>query len=668
MRLLPLVLVLAAAAAHAQSSTQNGPAAYPAAFYAPSQPHNALDMIRQTPGFTLQEGDSRRGYAGSLGNVLIDGRRPLGKNQTLEDALQLIPASQVVRIEILSGPDVAGDPSGFSILANVVRVASAGQGIWGAGAEIGNRARPAPDGFINWSGRFHDTTYDVGGETYSLQRDQPGDYRDVDGHGAPVSTGHEESPRSYYEYAVNGSAARPLLGGNLSLSGKLKYSRYHEDTVLATHPVTGPDATQTTPYTETTENAELGGQYDRDLGPWKMSLIGLFTRTHVFSGVLSTQEPGGDRFEQHLDHRSAENILRGSLARTLGAHRLEFGYERAGNSLDAALDLTFTTGGVTYPIDLPDSNSDIIERRDDLYAADLWQVAPHLSAELRLGYERPVLVFTGDTDKRVAYGFVKPSVTVTRTFGRDQLTFRLYRDIGQIDFDDFVSAASLKDAVINGGNPDLRPQTQWRGELGSDFHFGARTTLGFKLYHAVLSDTADLVPVEKDGQAYDAPGNIGRGEITGASLSLHLPLDRLIPGGVLQADIMRQSTRVTDPLTRRTRIISNLATSTESFAFRQDLPARHLAWGIDYSDASALSKFRFDETDTTRESPQLDLYVERNNVGPYSLKATLHSDAGRPQTRDRVFYDPDRNGAVVRRESQAHRPGLWLNINLSRLF
>src|SRR5215510_3377382 len=95
---------------------------YAADWYAPFTPRNALDMVRQTPGFTLQEGEKRRGLAGAMGNVLIDGRRPVAKDQKLEEVLQRIPSGQVLRIEILRGVAVAGDPSGQEVLLNVVRM------------------------------------------------------------------------------------------------------------------------------------------------------------------------------------------------------------------------------------------------------------------------------------------------------------------------------------------------------------------------------------------------------------------------------------------------------------------------------------------------------------------------------------------------------------------
>src|SRR5690348_2407829 len=48
-------------------------------FFARYSPANALDMVQQVPGFSLQEGDVVRGFGGSAGNILINGERPSTK-------------------------------------------------------------------------------------------------------------------------------------------------------------------------------------------------------------------------------------------------------------------------------------------------------------------------------------------------------------------------------------------------------------------------------------------------------------------------------------------------------------------------------------------------------------------------------------------------------------
>jgi hypothetical protein len=48
----------------ADAAAQRGVIAYPPEFFAAAQPSTALDMITRLPGFSLEQGDSVRGFAG----------------------------------------------------------------------------------------------------------------------------------------------------------------------------------------------------------------------------------------------------------------------------------------------------------------------------------------------------------------------------------------------------------------------------------------------------------------------------------------------------------------------------------------------------------------------------------------------------------------------------
>src|SRR3954471_23748652 len=80
-----------------------GITAYPAAFFADARPTNAGDMVARLPGFSLDTGQSARGFAGTAGNVLIDGARPTAKTDDLNSILNRIPAGTVERIDIIRG-------------------------------------------------------------------------------------------------------------------------------------------------------------------------------------------------------------------------------------------------------------------------------------------------------------------------------------------------------------------------------------------------------------------------------------------------------------------------------------------------------------------------------------------------------------------------------------
>ena len=84
-----------AAAAQDVEPTQRGVIPYAPDFFAAAQPSTALDMITRLPGFSLEQGDNVRGFAGAAGNVLIDGRRLASKYESYA-LMQVSSAPHVV--------------------------------------------------------------------------------------------------------------------------------------------------------------------------------------------------------------------------------------------------------------------------------------------------------------------------------------------------------------------------------------------------------------------------------------------------------------------------------------------------------------------------------------------------------------------------------------------
>ena len=119
--LLLLLSALPFAPARAQTETRPFVNAYAPDYFASSHPSSAYEMVGLLPSFQLVEGDPKvRGYAGSIGNVLIDGRPPTSKQETLETILRRITPDAVERIEILRTGAAGVDFLGYPMLANVV--------------------------------------------------------------------------------------------------------------------------------------------------------------------------------------------------------------------------------------------------------------------------------------------------------------------------------------------------------------------------------------------------------------------------------------------------------------------------------------------------------------------------------------------------------------------
>ena len=138
--------VLAAPAAAAEQDTAPAAAAtalvaqdgrmtvYQAAFFAQYAPRSALDIAKRVPGFTLDLGATQtnqgqvdvRGFAGTAGNVVINGARPSSKAETLDVTLAKIPAQQVLRVELGPGDLYGSDYAGKSQVLNIIMSAQGG--------------------------------------------------------------------------------------------------------------------------------------------------------------------------------------------------------------------------------------------------------------------------------------------------------------------------------------------------------------------------------------------------------------------------------------------------------------------------------------------------------------------------------------------------------------
>jgi outer membrane cobalamin receptor len=241
----------------------------------------------------------------------------------------------------------------------------------------------------------------------------------------------------------------------------------------------------------------------------------------------------------------------------------------------------------------------------------------------------------------------------------------LARDVGQLDFNDFVSSVSLTDERVEGGNPDLRPQTDWSLEIGMDLRPGYDTGLTLNAFHRWVSDTADFTPVGPPNALVDAPGNIGDSRIFGMQAVARMPLPAL-RGAAVNLDVTWQHSEVTDPLTAETRSISEFQDVQFQGGFRQDLP--QVSWGVSYKSQSATRIYLLREIDRERASPSLDVFMELPLSQALRLRTAVVSLLGQPEERERRYFEPDRRVGEYSAERSERLPGRWYQLSLSGSF
>lgn len=675
MRQTPFIALaaLVAAPAYAQAPAAEGAVVYTPDFFARFSPRTAYDMVSRVPGFTLDEGEERRGLSGAAGNVRIDGDQPTAKSQSLEDILAGIPAADVARVELVRG-ESSGATGGQTSFVNVVRVAGAGgKTIWTLGGLI-SKSRFAPQGEAALTHAIGEGVLTLNGAYLEERGVATGPRARFDAAGALVQTREQRMP--YTEKTTRFSAGwdAPLLGGDLALTGQVSRAIDKEHIVGPARDAAGaPLGSADSSVSETEDSAEAGFTFGRTLGAWTLDLSGLLTRTKTQEHESEIARSSAGQFEESesgaSDARAGETILRTVLSRAAGVAKLELGVEAALNTLEQELALEIDIGAGPQAINLPSANVSVEEKRAEAYATITLPLAGW-TAEATIAAETSRLSQEGDVNQTTALTYWKPSIQFVRPIGAsNQIRVRFYRDIGQLNFEDFVAAATLADNAVFAGNPDLRPETSWRVEAAADWRFGGDGALAATVYRWWVEDALDVIPFGPPGARFAAPGNIGKADVYGAKLSFTLPLARLIAGAQLTGEGVFQHSEATDPLTGEARSLSSFEDVFARLSFRQDLPARAFAWGAEYSEAlEVAANVRPDEIETHEGAPNWQVFVETTAIAPLKIRGWYQRLPGPPQYRSRLFFRPDRLAAFAGRETIERDPGSAFGVTVSGVF
>jgi outer membrane receptor protein involved in Fe transport len=658
------LLFLLPLAALAQQESRPGVTAYAAAWFAANQPASALDMVRLLPGFRLQGGDpSLRGFAGAVGNVLVDGVLPASKEESLETALQRIPAATVERIELIRAGTPGMDLHGYPLAANIVRIREASlRGRVEVEDAFSHFGMSAPRAALHLTRQGGDDTLDLSA-TYG--REWNGNH----GFGRRDRFAPDGTVLRLADYAqpelknfaqATAGYRRGLWGGTLRLSGVIEQEVEYSN-VLET--VTFP-APQTTSGRERDRDRglELELQYERALddgGRWQVFAS---HRSNESDGLsLSTGASGTDTSQ---DQRSVrESILRGNVLLHRGALTLETGAEGAINLQDTRS--TLASGGAA--VLLPNANVRVEEQRGEFFLTTGWRPRPGILLEGGLRYELSRIGQSGDTNLSRPLSFLKPRLLASwKPDSDDEVRFLAERRVGQLDFDGFVSSASLTSNTVSAGNRNLLPDRSWRLELAWEHHFWDRASLTLTARRDLITGVLDHLPVTVNGQVFDTTGNAGSGRRDELEASLILPLDRLsLTGMALQFDGTARHSRISDPVTGRARRFSGSEPLEGHADLTQDLPAWKLRWGLGFSLPSQETDYRIDEIDDRHHVSRLSAFVEYRPAPAWRLRLFGQDLAQPAYVRDRRLYDGLRGSVPLdHEERRSLNNGALLGLNI----
>jgi hypothetical protein len=660
--------LLAGAPARAQTEDRPGLTTFPSAFFSEVQPNNALDMVKLMPGFRLQNGNTDiRGYSGSGGNVLIDGLRPASKQEEVEEILRRIPAAAVGRIELIRSGAAGYDMQGYALLVNVVRA-----------TDVTLRGRVEAEDAFSHTGLSTpklagDVTWQGDGRSLSLQGAW---YREADGDmgygvrnrflpdGTPLRLAEYAFPGQSENMQVSSEYRQTLWGGALTLNGLLNNRRWWTD---ITERVSFP-AAQTLTGAERWRRrvGEMQGQYERSLGAAdQLQVLASHRTTEIVSSKRNATPAGLDVTADRTGQR--ESIARFVWRHQNGPLSLETGAEGAINILNGRNSLT--SNGV--PVPLPAANVRVEEKRGEGFAVGTWRWNPQLTTELGLRYEMSRLSQTGDSNLTKDFGFTKPRfLTSWSPLPGHTLRFLAERQVGQLDFGDFVSSASLANNTVTAGNANLEPDRTTRLELAWERRFWERGSLTLTARRDNITALVDRVPVFDGVNVFDANGNVGNARRDELQISLILPMEKLYLEGVtVTASGMVRHSKVVDPATGQHRRISDQEPFDGLITFTHDLPQYGVRWGTSYTLREDERVFKADEYERLLDTSKLEAFVEYKPTTDWTLRLFGKSLMQNPIIRERTIYNGLRGAVPVSfLETRTLNTGAFFGFNIQRTF
>jgi hypothetical protein len=637
------------------------------AFFADSRPDTALDLIARLPGFAFESGDSgTRGLAGTAGNVLIDGRRPSTKSDSLDQILRRISAAGVARVELIRGGAPGIDMQGRSVVANVVLVRTVTtERVFEANSYVYPDGHLGPVLAARWSRREGDDQIEGSISGFSDRTDGTGDgfRRRYNPAGNLIQDADLVLWDRIRNLRATGAVQRRVGGGLLRVNGLLGWFGNENAQDLLIRSGGGFDSFNDEEANDI--NSELGVSWARDLNPrLDLELTGLQRyATEDYTGV---SESRGDSSTFTADATSGESIGRAILRFRPGSRwSFETGGEVAYNFLDSAT--TYAENGV--PVPLPSSSVKVEELRGEVFGQATWRPDPTLTLEGGLRVEVSEISQSGDSDLTKSFVYPKPRIQATWTPRTGhQFRFRAEREVGQLDFGDFIASADIDIGQVEGGNPDLEPEKSTVIEAIYEHRFDGEGVIEVTVSHADIEDVVDVIPLTG---GFDGVGNIGDGTADFFQLRLTLPTDRLgIPNGRFQTRGSWSSTSVLDPVTGEARRFQGNQAFGCGVSFNQDLMGGRWSWGFEHGcNIDKGRAFRVREVRAFHEEPDVEAFVQWKPERDLTVRVDLGNATDRAQGNDREIYAGPRDTAPLAfREVRRTRMSPWLFVQVRKTF
>jgi hypothetical protein len=658
-----LAVLGAALPAHAQEQApQPEPAAatgaqvYEPAFFARFAPKTAMDMVANVPGFEISQSSGDRGFGQARQNVLINGRRVSGKSNDAATALGRITAETVVRIEIIDGATL-NIPGLSGQVANVIAKVDAFSGTWFVQPEFRENLQPSwYRGSVSANGKTDDGwSWSASLNAFEFQNGHDGPGVITDGAGQVLDVRREGFNGEGQEPELNGTLTYEAADGavaNMNLSLRSFNFIGREDSFR--NPVNGAPENRFSFIGEDELGGEIGADYEFDLGPGRLKVIGLhryedgddLVTVESYSGAGASQ--GGAKVVEHAEQ--GESIARGEYAFSAFGGDIQLAAEGAFNYLDVVTDYADQAPDGSYPLAaLPEGTARVEERRAETNLSYSTKLNDQWSLQSSLGAEYSELSQQGAGG--LTREFVRPKGFLSLVWKADDtldISIKGERKVGQLDFGDFLSSVDIQTNASSGGNVDLVPEQAWIASTEINQKLGAWGALKLVADYRIIEDVVDqeLIIRPLPLAPLSGVGNIGEATAWSVTGSGTVNFDPIGAKGLQFTYNWRYGdSEVDDPLTGIPREISYSQKLNGSMALRWDIP--DTTWTImgGIEEYQGYPGYRLDQISRNWTAPSVNFFqIENKDVFGMKVRfQAVNLNDTSENLRREVFLSADPN-------------------------
>lgn len=641
---------------------------YEAEFFDQYNPITASDMLDRIPGIDVSgrnRGGGGRGL-GTGGNLLIDGQRVAGKDNSARDQLDRITAAEVERIEIIRDTSGELNVRGSGEVINIILI------------EVPSRSSTQVELLQRLN---HDNTYEIGGSVgWSTQignfqgllnlEAQP-NYENRDNREARITpegellgTLLEENIRDQDKQNISANMSYGNGAHRMQLNALFSVGDFprsvRRDFVDFIDNV-AVDSIQQERIDNEENNWELGGDYEYSFANGSRLAVLFVTNDEIRNSVRERflADPASDSLTKNLyidsQRETKEFIVQTNYNFSVTkSQSLRVGFERAVNELRSALFIAspFGTepaseefGGLPLISSISNPGTQVEEERYEGFAFHNWTINDKSALETSIVYETSEIFQTGEVSKTRDFQFWRPSIDYRYNFA-DNFRFRgtVNRNVSQLSFSAFAATANDDDRDINGfaGNPELEPETSWsfNGELEYRLPNDAGVLATSLFYSDIDNKIGKIIATVDPDQPQSATGNVGPSTQMGWFARASIRLNEFnLPNAIFSGRVGLFDSEILNPF-----VNEKVRTGGRGFGnlgFRQDITSMNLSYGIDYEHSFWGGYYDIDIVTRTRDDRRrsLDLFVQKIWFGDWVFRLESDNTLGASRCRYRERYE-----------------------------